>query len=53
MPVRRHVAAAIYGVDLGKTRFDVIASDPAGKPVQRVQLGRDTLRSIARAGKCG
>lgn len=43
MPVRRPVAAAIYGIDLGKTRFDVIASDPAGRPVQRVKLGRDTI----------
>ena len=43
MPVRRPIAAAIYGIDLGKTRFDVIASDSAGKPVQRVKLGRDTI----------
>lgn len=43
MPVRRPIAAAIYGVDLGKTRFDVIASDAAGAPVQRLKLGRDTV----------
>ena len=43
MPIRRPIAAAICGVDLGKTRFDVIASDLAGKPVRRVKLGRDAI----------
>jgi len=43
MPVRRPVPAATYGIDLGKTRFDVIATDAAGKPVQRRKLGRDTI----------
>ena len=43
MAIRRPVPAATYGVDLGKTRFDVLAADAAGKPVQRLKLSRDTI----------
>jgi len=43
MPIRRAVPAATYGVDLGKTRFDVLAADAVGNPVQRLKLGRDTI----------
>lgn len=43
MPPRRPVAAAIYGIDLGKTRFDVIASDASGKPLRRLKLSRQTI----------
>lgn len=43
MPIRRPVPAATYGVDLGKTRFDVIATDATGKPIQRLKLSRGTI----------
>jgi transposase len=43
MPTHHPSVAAIYGIDLGKTRFDVVASDTAGKPLQRVKLTRHTI----------
>jgi hypothetical protein len=39
----RPIGAAIYGVDLGKNRFDVVACDAMGKPVQRLKLTRHGL----------
>lgn len=36
-------AAAVYGVDLGKTVFHVVGCDPAGRPLQRLRLSRDKL----------
>jgi len=39
----RPIGAAIYGVDLGKNRFDVVACDAMGKPVQRLKLTRHSL----------
>lgn len=35
--------AAIYGIDLGKNRFDVVASDSTGIPLQRLKLTRGTI----------
>lgn len=35
--------AVVYGVDLGKTRFDVVGCDASGQPIQRVKFSRDTL----------
>jgi len=39
----RPIGAVIYGVDLGKNRFDVVACDAMGKPMQRLKLTRHTL----------
>ena len=30
--------AAVFGVDFGKTRFDVMAADKSGKPLRRAKL---------------
>jgi transposase len=35
--------AAVFGVDLGKTRFDVMAADASGKPLRRAKLTRSTI----------
>lgn len=35
--------AATYGVDIGKTRFDVVGLDAAGAVVERLKFRRDTL----------
>lgn len=43
MATRRPLAAAIYGIDLGKNYFDVFASDATGKPIQRLKLTRYTI----------
>jgi len=37
------LGAVVYGIDLGKTRFDVVGCDVAGRPIQRVKLSRYTL----------
>ena len=37
------LGAVVYGIDLGKTRFDVVGCDAAGQPIQRVKFSRDTL----------
>ena len=37
------LGAVVYGIDLGKTRFDVVGCDAAGRPIQRVKFSRDTL----------
>lgn len=37
------LGAVVYGVDLGKTRFDVVGCDASGTPIQRVKFSRDTL----------
>ncbi|EAQ33833.1 putative transposase [Nitrobacter sp. Nb-311A] len=37
------VGAAVFGIDLGKTRFDVMAADASGKPIRRVKLTRYTI----------
>ncbi|MGD0636104.1 MAG: transposase [Beijerinckiaceae bacterium] len=34
------VGAAVYGIDIGKNRFDVVGCDAAGKPIQRLKLTR-------------
>jgi transposase len=39
----RPIGAVIYGVDLGKNRFDVVACDAMGKRMQRLKLTRHTL----------
>jgi transposase len=39
----RPIGAVIYGVDLGKNRFDVVACDAMGKPMQRLKLTRHSL----------
>lgn len=43
MRSQRPLGAAIYGIDLGKTRFDVVASDATGKPIQRIKMTRHTI----------
>jgi transposase len=35
--------AAIYGIDIGKTRFDVACLDTTGRPINRLKFRRDTL----------
>ncbi len=35
--------AAIYGIDIGKYRFDVVALDAAGAVVHRAKFRRDTM----------
>lgn len=35
--------ASVYGIDLGKNTFHVVGTDPDGRPVQRVTLGRQTI----------
>ncbi len=43
-PMRNQpLGAVVYGIDLGKTRFDVVGCDAAGRPIQRVKFSRDTL----------
>ena len=37
------LGAVVYGIDLGKTRFDVVGCDVAGQPIQRVKFSRDSL----------
>jgi transposase len=37
------LGAVVYGIDLGKTRFDVVGCDAARRPIQRVKFSRDTL----------
>ncbi|EAQ34251.1 hypothetical protein NB311A_09736 [Nitrobacter sp. Nb-311A] len=37
------VDAAVFGIDLGKTRFDGMAADASGKPIRRVKLTRYLL----------
>jgi transposase len=37
------LGAVVYGVDLGKMRFDVVGCDASGRPIQRVKFSRDTL----------
>ena len=37
------VGAAVYGIDLGKNRFDVVGCDAKGKPIQRLKLTRWTM----------
>ena len=37
------LGAVVYGIDLGKTRFDVVGCDVAGQPIQRVKFSRDTI----------
>src|SRR3954453_19604536 len=37
------LGAVVYGVDLGKTRFDVVGCDASGRPIQSVKFSRDTL----------
>jgi hypothetical protein len=29
------LGAVVYDIDLGKTRFDVVGCDAAGRPIQR------------------
>jgi transposase len=43
MSSRRAADAAIYGIDLGKSRFDVVASDATGRPSSRHKLTRRTI----------
>ena len=33
----------MYGIDIGKNIFHVVGVDPAGKPIQRVRVRRETL----------
>jgi transposase len=35
--------AAVYGIDIGKVRFDVVAQDERGAIIQRAKFRRDTL----------
>jgi hypothetical protein len=35
--------AAIYGIDIGKHRFDVVGLDDAGAMIHRTKFRRDTL----------
>jgi transposase len=35
--------AAVYGIDIGKVRFDVVAQDERGAIIQRAKIRRDTL----------
>ena len=35
--------AAVYGVDLGKNVFHVVATDATGQPVHKARFRRDTL----------
>ena len=35
--------AAVYGVDIGKTRFDVVGLDAAGAVIERLKFRRETL----------
>jgi transposase len=35
--------AAVYGIDLGKTYFHVVGTDPTGKPVRRTKLTRSNI----------
>jgi transposase len=37
------LGAVVYGIDLGKTRFDVVGCDASGRPIQRVKFSRDAL----------
>lgn len=37
------LGAVVYGVDLGKTRFDVVGCDAGGRPIQRLKFSRGTL----------
>ncbi|PZP55335.1 MAG: IS110 family transposase, partial [Delftia acidovorans] len=43
MPRSPFADAAVFGVDLGKTRFDVMAADASGKPLRRAKLTRYTI----------
>lgn len=36
-------AAAVYGIDLGKTYFHVVGTDPTGKPIRRAKLTRSNI----------
>jgi transposase len=36
-------SATIYGIDIGKTRFDVVCLNGAGQPISRSKFRRDTL----------
>ena len=35
--------AAVYGIDLGKTYFHVVGTDPTGKPIRRAKLTRSNI----------
>ncbi len=43
MSSRKPAAAAVYGIDLGKTRFDVVGSDASGALVGHHKLTRRTI----------
>lgn len=43
MPRSQIVDAAVFGIDLGKTRFDVMAADEAGKPLRRFKFTRSAI----------
>ena len=43
MPGSQSAEAAVFGIDLGKTRFDVMAADASGKPLRRAKLSRSTI----------
>jgi transposase len=39
--------AAVYGVDIGKTRFDVVGLDAAGAVIERLKFRRETLLAFS------
>lgn len=43
MPGSQSAEAAVFGIDLGKTRFDVMAADASSKPLRRAKLSRSTI----------
>lgn len=43
MPGSQSAEAAVFGIDLGKTRVDVMAADASGKPLRRAKLSRSTI----------
>jgi transposase len=56
MRTHPHEAAVVYGVDIGKTVFHVVAVDGQGQPVQRAKFSRATLLIFfanARAARIG
>jgi transposase len=40
---RQNAVATVYGIDLGKTYFHVVGTDPTGKPVRRAKLTRNNF----------
>jgi hypothetical protein len=45
--------AAVYGVDLGKTRFDVVGMDASGTVLERLKFRRETLLAFFAAAPAG